>query len=200
MKAIVQDRYGGPDVLSFAEVPRPQVGEEQVLVQVVAAGVDRGTLHLLTGQPYLMRIGGVGFRVPRRRVPGVNFSGQVVEVGSRVTDFAPGQEVYGAARETYAEFTLARADQMALKPARLSFEEAAVLPYAAFPALQGLRDHGHAEPGQQVLVVGASGAVGSIALQLAKAFDAEVTGVCGPDGLALTRSLVSCQVEAVTFR
>ncbi len=190
MRAVVQERYGGPEVLSLGEVPRPQeIGSNQVLVQVVAAGVDRGALHFITGQPYLMRIGGVGFRVPKRKVPGVSFAGRVVAVGPGVTGFAVSQEVYGAARGTYAEFVLARADQITAKPPRLTFEEAAVLPYAAFPAYQGLRDHGHVQPGQQVLVIGASGAVGSIAVQLAKAFDAEVTGVCGPRDLDLAKSL-----------
>lgn len=190
MRAVVQDRYGGPDVLSVGEVPRPQeIDSNQVLVQVVAAGVDRGALHLITGQPYLMRIGGVGFRAPKRRVPGVSFAGRIVAVGSGVTGFTVSQEVYGAARGAYAEFVLARADQTAAKPTRLSFDEAAVLPYAAFPSYQGLRDYGHVQPGQQVLVIGASGAVGSIAVQLAKAFGAEVTGVCGPRDRDLTKSL-----------
>ncbi|GAA2142765.1 NAD(P)-dependent alcohol dehydrogenase [Nocardioides koreensis] len=179
MKAIVQNRYGGAEALSCADVARPLVGDHEVVVQVVAAGVDRGAVHFMTGEPYLMRLG-TGLRTPKVRVPGVSFAGRVEAVGSQVTRFAVGDEVYGAARGTYAEYVAAAERKVASKPADLSFEEAAVLPYAAFAALQAVRDHGRVQPGEQVLVVGASGAVGSIAVQVAKADGAEVTGVCGP--------------------
>ena len=179
MKAIVQDRYGSADVLQFRDIAVPEVGEGEVLVRVVAAGVDRGAWHFMTGQPYLMRILGFGFRAPKVPVPGTNVSGVVEAVGSRVTTAAVGDKVYGVTRGAYAEYARLRADQVAPKPATLSFEEAAVLPYAGLTALQALRERGRVQPGQRVLVVGASGAVGSAAVQLAKALGAHVTGICG---------------------
>src|SRR3954468_8825988 len=188
MKAIMQAHYGGGSTLTFDDVDRPNCGEGDVLVQVVAAGVDRGALHFMTGRPYLMRLG-TGLRTPKVTVPGVSFAGRVEGVGSRVTRFAPGDEVYGAARGTYAEYVAAPQRKVAPKPAQLSFEEAAVLPYAAFAALQAVRDHGRVQPGERVLVVGASGAVGSIAVQVAKASGTEVTAVCGPRGQAVAASL-----------
>lgn len=139
-------------------------------------------------RPMLLAAGAL-MSVPKRKVPVVSFAGRNAAVGPGVTGFKASQQVYGAARGAYAEFVLAREDQIAAKPPRLTFEEAAVLAYPAFPALQGLRGQGHVQPGQQVLVIGASGAVGSIAVQLAKAFDSEVTGVCGPCDLGLTKSL-----------
>jgi NADPH:quinone reductase-like Zn-dependent oxidoreductase len=177
MKAIVQNHYGGADSLTLADVARPEPGDEEVLVQVVAAGVDRGALHFMTGQPYLMRLG-TGLRTPKVTVPGVSFAGRVEAVGAQVTRFAVGDEVYGAARGTYAEYVAAPQRKVAPKPPELSFEEAAVLPYAVFAALQAVRDHGHVQAGERVLVVGATGAVGSVAAQVAKAAGAEVTGVC----------------------
>jgi NADPH:quinone reductase-like Zn-dependent oxidoreductase len=188
MKAIVQHRYGGPDVLSFGEVPRPEAGDGDILVQVVAAGVDRGALHFMTGIPYLMRLG-TGLRAPKREVPGVSFAGRVEAVGSDVTGFRPGDEVYGAAKGTYAEYVAAPAGKVALKPQGLTFEEAAVLPYASFAAVQAVREHARVGSGDHVLVVGATGAVGSIAVQVAKASGAEVTGVCGSRGHDLALSL-----------
>src|SRR4051812_5346528 len=188
MKAIMQAHYGGASTLTFENVARPSFGEGDVLVQVAAAGVDRGALHFMTGQPYLMRLG-TGLRNPKVTVPGVSFAGRVEAVGSQVTKFAVGDEVYGAARGTYAEYVAAPQTKVAPKPSQLSFEEAAVLPYAAFAALQAVRDHGRVQPGERVLVVGASGAVGSIVVQVAKASGAEVTGVCGPGGQALAASL-----------
>lgn len=188
MKAVVQDRYGGADVLSYGEVPRPGVGQGEVLVKVVAAGVDRGALHFMTGCPYVMRAG-TGLRAPKQRVPGLSFSGRVEEVGGGVTRFRPGDEVYGAAKGAYAEYVAAPARKMALKPQGLSFEQAAAMPYAAFAAVQAVSDHAHVGSGDHVLVVGASGAVGSIAVQVAKALGAEVTGVCGPRGRDTTLAL-----------
>jgi NADPH:quinone reductase-like Zn-dependent oxidoreductase len=179
MKAIVQDRYGSASSLQFDDIARPQVGDDQVLVQVVAAGVDRGALHFMTGQPYLMRLG-TGLRTPRVRVPGVSYAGRIEAVGSNVTGFAVGDEVYGAARGAYAEYVVASPTKMAHKPAELTFEQAAVLPYATFAGLQAVHDHAGVRPGERVLVVGATGAVGSIVLQAAKAAGAEVTAVTGP--------------------
>jgi NADPH:quinone reductase-like Zn-dependent oxidoreductase len=155
---------------------------------VAAAGVDRGALHFMMGQPYLMRLG-TGLRTPKVPVPGVSFAGRVEAIGSQVRKFAVGDEVYGAARGTYAEYVAAPQTKVALKPPQLSFEEAAVLPYASFSSVQAVRDHGRVQPGEQVLVVGATGAVGSIAVQVAKASGAEVTAVCGPRGRALAASL-----------
>ena len=188
MKAIVQDHYGSASALEFGDVARPGFGDEDMLVQVVAAGVDRGALHFMTGRPYLMRLG-TGLRAPKVTVPGVSFAGRVEAVGSQVTRFAVGDEVYGAARGTYAEYVAASQSKVAPKPAELSFEEAAVVPYAAFAALQAVREHGRVQPGERVLVVGASGAVGSIAVQVAKASGAEVTGVCGPRDQQLATSI-----------
>jgi NADPH:quinone reductase-like Zn-dependent oxidoreductase len=188
MKAIVQDHYGGAEALRFDDIARPGVGDDDVLVQVVAAGVDRGALHFMTGRPYLMRLG-TGLRTPKVTVPGVSFAGRVETVGSQVVRFAVGDEVYGAARGTYAEYVAAPLRKVAAKPPQLSFEEAAVLPYAAFAALQAVRDHGRVRSGERVLVVGASGAVGSIAVQVAKADGAEVTGVSGPRDQQLAASI-----------
>ena len=188
MKAIVQNHYGGAEALRFADVARPECGEDDVLVQVVAAGVDRGALHFMTGRPYLMRLG-TGLRTPKVTVPGVSFAGRVEAVGSHVSRFAVGHEVYGATRGTYAEYVAAPQRKIAPKPAELSFEEAAVLPYAVFAALQAVRDHARVQPGERVLVVGASGAVGSVAVQIAKADGAEVTGVCGPRDQQLATSI-----------
>lgn len=188
MKAIVQNRYGGAEALRFDDVARPECDEDDVLVRVVAAGVDRGALHFMTGRPYLMRLG-TGLRTPKVTVPGVSFAGRVEAVGSHVSRFAVGHEVYGATRGTYAEYVAAPQRKIAPKPAELSFEEAAVLPYAVFAALQAVRDHARVQPGERVLVVGASGAVGSVAVQVAKADGAEVTGVCGPRDQQLATSI-----------
>ena len=160
MKAIVQDRYGSADVLDFRDVARPEFGPTDVLVKVVAAGVDLGAWHFMTGQPYLMRILGFGLRAPRTRVPGTNVAGRVEAVGRDVAGFQPGEQVYGTCRGAYAEYARVRQDKLAPIPTGLSFEQAAVAPYACFAALQALRDHGKVQPDQQVLVVGASGAVG----------------------------------------
>ena len=189
MKAIVQDKYGSADVLDFQDIAVPAVGEHQVLVRVVAAGVDRGAWHFMTGQPYLMRLIGFGFRAPKVRVPGTNFAGYVEAVGPSVASVSVGDEVYGATRGAYAEYARGQEDQLAHKPPSLTFEQAAVLPYAGFAALQALREHGHVAPGERVLIVGASGAVGSAAVQLAKALGAHVTGVCSGAASAYVREL-----------
>ena len=189
MKAIVQDRYGSADVLDFRDVACPEVGPADVLVKVVAAGVDLGAWHFMTGQPYLMRILGFGLRAPRTRVPGTNVAGRVEAVGRDVAGFQPGEQVYGTCRGAYAEYARVRQDKLAPIPTGLSFEQAAVTPYGCFAALQALRDHGKVQPGQQVLVVGASGAVGTFAVQLAKVFGAAVTGVCSGPKADLVRSL-----------
>src|SRR3954469_22432436 len=151
MKALVQDTYGTADVLDLRDVTVPQVGEDDVLVRVAAAGVDRGAWHFMTGQPYLMRIIGFGFRAPKVPVPGTNVAGYIETIGRHVTTVAVGDEVYGVTRGAYAEYARLREDQVAPKAAALSFEEAAVLPYAGFAALQALREHGRVQPGGRVL-------------------------------------------------
>jgi NADPH:quinone reductase-like Zn-dependent oxidoreductase len=188
MRAVVQDKYGSADVLHLAEVARPQIRDDEVLVRVHAAGVDRGTWHLMTGRPYLGRLA-FGIRAPRNPVPGMDVAGVVVAVGPAVTGLAVGNEVYGFGRGSFAEYTAARERKLARKPVNLTFEQAAVVPVSAGTALQALTDSGHVREGQTVLVIGASGGVGSYAVQLAKAFGAEVTGVCSTSKLDLVRSL-----------
>ena len=194
MKALTQDRYGTADVLELRDIERPKPREGQVLVRVVAAGMDRGAWHFMAGEPYLMRLLGFGLRAPSVAVPGTNFAGVVEAVGPAVTAFKLGDEVYGATRGTFAEYAVAPIGKVAPKPPQLSFEQAAVLPYPTFVAMQALRDHGHVQPGQRVLVVGASGAVGTIAVQLATAFGATVTGVCSGGHADLVRSLGASEV------
>jgi NADPH:quinone reductase-like Zn-dependent oxidoreductase len=189
MRAIVQDAYGSSDVLRSAEIDRPEVAANEVLVEVVAAGMDRGTWHSMAGKPYLMRIMGFGFRRPKNRVPGLDVSGTVVAVGSEVTRFKPGDEVFGMSRGAFAEYASVREDKLARKPPSLSFEQAAVVPISGGTAIQGLCDSGHIEAGQTVLVIGASGGVGTYAVQLAKAYGAEVTGVSSPAKVDLVRSI-----------
>ena len=188
MRAVVQDSYGSADVLQSARIDRPDIADHEVLLQVHAAGVDRGTWHLMTGTPYLMRVIGFGFRRPRNRVPGVDVAGTVVAVGSAVTRFAVGDEVFGMSRGSFAEYAAAREDKLAHKPANASFEQAAVVGISGGTALQALTA-GQVRAGQRVLIIGASGGVGSFAVQLAKAFGAEVTGVCGTNKLDLVTGL-----------
>ncbi len=187
-RAIVQDAYGSADVLRLARVARPEAARNEVLLRVHAAGLDRGTWHLMTGRPYLLRLA-FGMRAPKNPVPGTDVAGTVVAIGSAVTRFAVGDEVFGFGEGTFAEYAVAREDKLARKPANLTFEQAAVVPVSAGTALQALSEHGHVEPGQHVLVIGASGGVGSYAVQLAKAFGAEVTGVGSTAKLDLVRSL-----------
>ncbi|HWL99298.1 MAG TPA: NAD(P)-dependent alcohol dehydrogenase [Nocardioidaceae bacterium] len=188
MRAVVQERYGGSEVLRVAQVPRPGNTEHEVLVRVRAAGLDRGTEHLMTGKPYVMRLG-FGMRRPRNPVSGRDVAGTVAAVGAAVTRFAVGDEVYGIAPGSFAEYAVAREDKLARKPVNLSFEQAAVVPISAGTAVQALLDVGRLQAGQAVLVLGASGGVGSYAVQLAKAFGAEVTGVSSTAKLDLVASL-----------
>ena len=187
MRAVVQDRYGSSEVLRVAQIPRPGVTEHEVLVRVRAAGLDRGTEHLMTGKPYLMRFG-FGVRRPKNPVSGRDVAGTVAAVGSAVTRFAVGDEVYGIAPGSFAEYAVGREDKLARKPVDLSFAHAAVVPISGGTALQALLDVGKVEAGQTVLVLGASGGVGSYAVQLAKAFGAEVTGACSTAKLDLVAS------------
>jgi NADPH:quinone reductase-like Zn-dependent oxidoreductase len=189
MKAIVRDSYGDTDVLEFRDVDRPEVGEREVLVRVHAAGVDQGVWHVLAGPPTLIRLAGFGVRRPKRPGVGTDLAGTVEAVGGAVTRFRPGDEVMGGGTGAFAEYAVAAEDRLVAKPAALTFEQAAAVPVSAVTALQALRDQGRVRPGQRVLVIGASGGVGTYAVQLAKAFGAEVTGVSGPAKADLVRSL-----------
>jgi NADPH:quinone reductase-like Zn-dependent oxidoreductase len=193
MRAIVQDKYGDADVLRLEEIDRPEPGPEQVLVRVLAAGVDPGVWHIMAGQPYGVRPA-FGVRKPRERVRGADVAGVVEAVGSDVTRFAPGDEVFGVGTGTYADFALAPEKGLALKPAGLSFPEAAVVAISGCTALQGVRDAGGLTAGQRVLVLGASGGVGSFAVQIAKALGAHVTGVASTGKLDFVRSLGADEV------
>ncbi len=188
MQAIVQDHYGSANVLQLRDVDRPEVGVDDVLVRVHAAGLHIGDWHMMTGQPYLMRVIGFGFRAPRARVRGMDVAGVVEEVGPNVNTFRPGDEVFGTCDGAFAEYASARQDLLAHKPPNLSFAQAAVVPTSAFTALQALRSGG-IRSGQRVLIVGASGGVGLFAVQIAKAFGAVVTGVCSTGKVDTVRSV-----------
>ena len=177
MQAIVQDTYGSADVLHLSAIAAPVVADEDVLIRVRAAGVHIGDWHVMTGSPYVMRIAGFGFRAPKR-VRGMDVAGTVEAVGKDVTRFQAGDDVYGVCDGSFAEYATARVETLAAKPARLTFEQAAAIPTSACTALQALRDAGGIVSGQRVLIIGASGGVGLFAVQIAKAYGAEVTGVC----------------------
>lgn len=188
MLAVVADRYGTPEVLRTARLPIPRPRADEVLVSVHAAGLDRGTWHLMTGRPYLLRAF-FGLRRPRDRVCGRDVAGTVTAVGATVRDVTIGDEVYGIGRGTFAQFAVVKSTRVAHKPANVSFAQAAVVPVSGLTALQALRDTGRVQPGQQVLITGASGGVGAYAVQLAVAFGAHVTGVCSPAKTDFVRSL-----------
>jgi NADPH:quinone reductase-like Zn-dependent oxidoreductase len=189
MKAIVQDTYGPADVLELREIERPEVGENDVLVRVRAAGSGPDVWHIMTGQPYMARAA-LGFRRPKVRVRGWDVAGTVEAVGASVTDFGPGDEVMGVAEGgSFAEYAVTSPDKLVPKPAGLSFEQAAALPISGVTALQALRDKAHVQPGQTILVIGAGGGVGTLAVQVAKAYGANVTGVASSSKLDLVRSI-----------
>jgi NADPH:quinone reductase-like Zn-dependent oxidoreductase len=189
MKAVVQDVYGSADVLHLSDIPTPVPADGEVLIRVRAAGVDQGVWHLMTGMPYLVRLFGYGLKKPKVPVRGREVAGVVEAVGAGVTRFQPGDEVFGTCEGSFAEFVCAKEDLMARKPANLTFEEAAAAPISAVTALQAVRDAGKVTAGQKVLVIGAGGGVGSFAVQMAKAFGAETTGVCSTGKMDLVRSL-----------
>ena len=189
MKAIVQDSYGSPDVLEFRDIDTPGIAPGEVLVRVCATSVSRGVWHIMTGLPYPIRLAGYGLRAPKTAVPGTDMAGVVKAVGRDVTRFRPGDAVFGIGTGAFAAYARAREDKLAPKPSNLSFEQAAVVAISGLTALQGLRDHGRVEPGQKVLITGASGGVGTFAVQLAKAFGAEVTAVCSTAKIDLVRSI-----------
>src|SRR5215212_3234599 len=190
MKAIVRDTYGSPDVLQLRDIVKPPItDDEEVLVRVHAAGVGRDVWHVMTGLPYPIRLAGYGLRAPKNPVIGSDMAGVVEAVGRKVSRFQPGEEVFGIGKGSYAEYVCAREDKLALKPASLTFEQAAVLAIMGSTALQALRDHGKVRPGQEVLIIGASGGVGTYAVQIAKAFGAQVTGVCSTRKVEMVRSI-----------
>lgn len=193
MRAVIQRQYGGSDRLTVAEVPAPVAGPRDVVVRARAAGVDRGTWHLMTGQPYAVRLA-FGLRRPKYPVPGRDVAGVVAEVGEDVTPVAVGDEVMGTANGSFAELAVVPQSRVAHKPHRLSFEEAAALPVSGLTALQAVRDAGRVRPGDRVLVIGASGGVGSYAVQIATAYGADVTGVASGAKADLVRSLGATHV------
>jgi len=192
MTAIVHEKYGTSpeEVLRVAEVATPTIGDHEVLVRVGASSVDRGTWHVMAGRPYPIRLAGFGLREPKALNPGRCVAGIVEAVGPDTSEFKPGDEVFGISEGgAFAEYVAARANKLTLKPANLSFEQAAAVPVSALTALQAVRDKAHVTPRQTVLIIGASGGVGTFAVQIAKAFDAEVTGVSSPSKVDLVRSI-----------
>jgi NADPH:quinone reductase-like Zn-dependent oxidoreductase len=193
MKAIAQDGYGAPDVLELRELDKPIVGDDDVLVRVHAASVNPYDLHFMRGLPYIVRgiasRAGFGLRGPRLSVRGRDLAGQVEAVGGHVTHFRPGDEVYGVGHGTFAEYLRASEGELALKPANLTLVQAAAMPVAAVTALHAMRNHGQVQPGQAVLINGAAGGVGTFAVQIAKAFGANVTGVCSTRNVEMVRSI-----------
>lgn len=193
MKAIVYHKYGPPDVLNLEEVRKPTPKEDEVLVKVHAASVNAADWHILRADPFLVRLMGVGLLKPKHKILGADVAGRVEAVSRNVKQFQPGDEVFGdlsgGGFGGFAEYVCASEDALALKPASISFEAAAAVPMAAVTALQGLRDKGQIQPGQKILINGASGGVGTFAVQIAKSFGAEVTGVCSTSKLDMVRSI-----------
>jgi NADPH:quinone reductase-like Zn-dependent oxidoreductase len=189
MRAIVRHAYGPPDVLRLEDLDKPDVADDEVLVRVRAASVNPADWHFMTGTPLLVRLGG-GLRGPKRERLGVDFAGTVEAVGSNVTQFKPGDDVFGARDGAFGEYVAVREDRSVVPlPANVSFEQAAAVPVAAVSALQGLRDKGRIQAGHRVLINGASGGVGTFAVQIAKTFGAHVTGVCSTRNVDVARSL-----------
>ncbi|CAN5170307.1 NAD(P)-dependent alcohol dehydrogenase [soil metagenome] len=194
MRAAVRDRYGPPDVVELREIDKPVPTDDEVLVQVRAASLNLADWYAVTGRPYVGRAQ-MGLIEPKSNRLGVDYAGTVEAVGGNVTEFQPGDEVFGGRDGAYAEYVCAREDRaIAPKPANLTFEQAAAVPIAALTALQGLRDKGQLQPGQKVLINGASGGVGTFAVQIAKALGAEVTAVCSTPNVEIARSLGADQV------
>lgn len=188
MKAIIQTHYGSPDVFQMAELDKPVLKANDVLVRVRAVSINAGDVYTMRGSPWLTRLM-VGFPRPKNYIPGWDVAGMIEAVGLSVTQFRPGDEVYASCSSALAEYVRVPEDKLALKPANLTFEQAAAVPTGALTALQGLRDAGKLKPGQKVLINGASGGVGTYAVQIAKALGAEVTGVCSSRNVEMVRSL-----------
>ncbi len=189
MKAIVRTRFGSPDVLKLQELEKPTLEEGQVLVRVRAASLNLGDWHVTRGRPYIIRLVVLRQRTPRDRIPGGDLAGRVEAVGPNVKEFQPDDEVFGMSIKTRAEYVAVRDVGLVPKPANVTFEQAAAVPIAAITALQGLRDVGGLQPGQEVLINGASGGVGTFTVQIAKVLGAKVTGVCSAKNLDLVRSI-----------
>jgi NADPH:quinone reductase-like Zn-dependent oxidoreductase len=192
MKAIVYEKYGPPDVLELKEVEKPAPKDDEVLIRVHAASVTFGDLAAVKGEPFMVRLS-LGLREPKFKIPGKDLAGRVEAVGAKVKEFKPGDEVFGDISEcgwgAYAEYVAVPESAIVLKPTNISFQQAAAAPESAVVALQGLRDKGHIQPGQKVLIYGASGGIGTFAVQIAKSFGTEVTGVCSTRNLELVRSI-----------
>jgi NADPH:quinone reductase-like Zn-dependent oxidoreductase len=204
MQAIVQDTYGeAADVLRLEETARPVIGDGEILVRVHAAGVDRGVWHLMTGWPYPVRLAGYGIRAPKTRIRGREVSGRIEAVGKDVTTFQPGDEVFGIAEGAFAGYASAQPGKLARRPENLTAVQAAAVSVSALTALQSVRDHGRVRAGQKVLIIGASGGVGTFAVQIAKAYGAEVTGMCSTAKTDLVQSIgatTSSSTPAATAR
>jgi NADPH:quinone reductase-like Zn-dependent oxidoreductase len=198
MRAMVRDAYGSPDVLELRDIDRPGIGDDEVLVRVRAAGLDRGVWHIMAGLPYPIRLAGFGLRAPKNPVIGSDVAGVVEAVGGAVSRFQPGDEVFGIGKGTFAEYARAPENKLAPKPANLTFEQAAVVAISGLTALQGVRDHGKVRPGQEALIIGASGGVGTYAVQIAKAFGARVTGVCSTTKAEMVRAIGADRVVDYT--
>ncbi len=194
MKAIICTKYGSPDVLQLQEVEKPAPQDDEVLIRIYAASINARDWRFMRAKPFFVRLMPGGFLQPKNKILGADVAGQVEAVGSNVRQFKPGDEVFGflpsaTGRGTFAEYVCTKENFITLNPANLTFEQAAAVPLAAMTALQGLRDHGNIQPGQQVLINGASGGVGTFAVQVAKAFGAEVTAVCSTRNLEMVRSI-----------
>ncbi len=189
MKAIVYSKYGSPDVLELKEVEEPTPKDDEVLVKVHAASMNAYDWHVMRGKPFLVRLMGFGLLKPKKQILGADMAGRVEAVGRNVKQFQAGDEVFGTISGSFAEYVCAREKYLALKPTNMSFEETAAVPMAAITALQGLRDKGQIQPGQKVLINGASGGVGTFAVQIAKSFAGEVTAVCSTRNLDKARSI-----------
>jgi NADPH:quinone reductase-like Zn-dependent oxidoreductase len=188
MKAIVYYQYGSPDVLKCAEIAKPSPGDDEVLIRVRAASVNPYDYHFMRGTPYLVRIA-AGVRKPKDKRLGTDVAGQVEAVGRNVTQIKPGDEVFGLCKGAFAQYACTPESKLGMKPENATFEQAAAVPIAAFTALQGLRDKGHIRPGHKVLINGAAGGVGTFAVQIAKSFGADVTGVCSTRNVDMVRSI-----------
>jgi len=188
VKAIVYHNYGSPDVLKYEEIGKPTAGDDEVLIKVRAASLNPLDWHFMRGTPYFLRIM-AGLLKPKDTRLGVDVAGQVEAVGRNVTQFKPGDEVFGSCRGAFAEYACTSESALVMKPDNVTFEQAASVPIAAFTALQGLRDKGHIQPGQKVLINGAAGGVGTFAVQIAKSFGADVTGVCSTRNVDMVRSI-----------
>jgi NADPH:quinone reductase-like Zn-dependent oxidoreductase len=208
MKAIICTKYGSPDVLRLQEVPKPAPEEDEVLIKIRAASINSRDWRIMRANPFFIRLAPGGFLQPKNKILGADVAGCVEAIGRDVTQYQPGDDVFGylpsaTGRGTFAEYVCANEIAITLKPANLTFEQAAAVPVAAMTALQGLRDKGNLHPGQTVLINGASGGVGTFAVQIAKAFGAEVTAVCSTRNLDMVRSLgadhvIDYQVEDFT--